>query len=203
VPPDKSPWQTVLHETFTVFLAATILCLTVWMMAKTFASGAETFAGDDKLGILRKDAYERQKDLMLYGLSLLGTVTGYYLGRVPAERRADSAQRVADKAQGAAKDAQHEAAGANATAAKAIGEKEAATSRAAKANEDKDVAKTAGRELIRQAKQMVVDAAKGGAGPVRATLGDGGGTPGAATGPDMRAMQAAIERMETTLDRIG
>jgi len=38
------------------------------------------------------DAYGRQKDILLYALALLGTVTGYYLGRVPAELRANTAQ---------------------------------------------------------------------------------------------------------------
>jgi hypothetical protein len=36
---------------------------------------------------------------MLYALALFGTVTGYYLGRVPAEVNAKRADAAADKAQ--------------------------------------------------------------------------------------------------------
>jgi hypothetical protein len=47
----------------------------------------------------RSDAFGREKDLLLYALALLGTVTGYYLGRVPAEARAQQAQQTASNSQ--------------------------------------------------------------------------------------------------------
>jgi len=43
--------------------------------------------------------YERHKEVLLLALGLLGTVTGYYFGRVPAERHADAARDAAKAAQ--------------------------------------------------------------------------------------------------------
>jgi len=55
------------------------------------------------------------KDVMLYGLTILGSVIGFYFGRVPAERRAEaaedsrnSAEKTARKAQTTANDAQRQ-----------------------------------------------------------------------------------------------
>ena len=41
---------------------------------------------------------DSQKDVLGVGLSLLGTVMGYYFGRMPSERRADSAEAAAQNA---------------------------------------------------------------------------------------------------------
>jgi hypothetical protein len=46
-----------------------------------------------------KDLTEIQKYIIGIAISLAGTVTGYYFGRVPAEKHADTAQRAADTAQ--------------------------------------------------------------------------------------------------------
>jgi hypothetical protein len=165
-----------LHEAFAVALASTIVIVTVWMIMSTFTSGAATW--DEKQAALHKEAYERQKDLLLYGLSLLGTVTGYYFGRVPAERRADSAQQSADKAQRDAKGAQLAAAGASAKGAKAVEEKEAAWA--------------AGREIVREAKRLVE-----GVIPSGAAKAIGGAAPGV---PDVASVQAATRRMEELLN---
>ena len=73
-----------------LLLTATMLYGT-WQFARTVQTGADSVA--------QKEAYDRQKDLMLYALALLGTVTGYYLGRVPAELHAQQAQRAATSAQ--------------------------------------------------------------------------------------------------------
>jgi hypothetical protein len=42
--------------------------------------------------------FATQKDILLLALGFLGTVTGYYLGRTPAERHADAARFAAAKA---------------------------------------------------------------------------------------------------------
>lgn len=47
-----------------------------------------------------KDLQDNQKYIIGIALSLAGTVTGYYFGRVPAEKRAETAE----KAEGAAKE---------------------------------------------------------------------------------------------------
>jgi len=41
------------------------------------------------------DLYGREKDVLQFVLPILGTVLGYYFGRVPAERRAESAEQTA------------------------------------------------------------------------------------------------------------
>lgn len=70
---------------------------------------------------------------MLYGLPILGSIIGYYFGRVPAERRAETAEQSRDKTQEAADEA---------TRAAAKSRQQAETS-AAKA----DLAKTAMAEV--------------------------------------------------------
>jgi H+/gluconate symporter-like permease len=45
-----------------------------------------------------KDLEENQKYIIGIALSLAGTVTGYYFGRVPAEKRADTAERAENDA---------------------------------------------------------------------------------------------------------
>jgi hypothetical protein len=44
------------------------------------------------------DAYNRQRDMLTFVAGFLGAVTGYYFGRVPAERQADRAEKSADDA---------------------------------------------------------------------------------------------------------
>jgi hypothetical protein len=80
----------VLREGMAVVISMTILGLAAWTIGQTFLAAR----GDSV------DAYNREKDIMLYVVSLFGTVTGYYLGRVPAEanaRRADTAARAAQQ----------------------------------------------------------------------------------------------------------
>jgi hypothetical protein len=76
-----------------------IACASLYMLAHTFNFGAQSF-GDEGSPVGRgmKEAYVRQRELMLYGLSLLGTVLGYYLGRVPAERAEIRAKQEANEA---------------------------------------------------------------------------------------------------------
>lgn len=75
-----------------ILVIASVTLYGTWSFARTVPT-------DDKMMVAQKEAYERQKDIMLYALALLGTVTGYYLGRVPAELHAQQAQRSADTAQ--------------------------------------------------------------------------------------------------------
>jgi len=60
------------------------------------------------------NVFSAHKDALLYGLSLFGTVLGYYFGRVPAELHAQQATAEANKAQGQLSQAQ--TASANAVA---------------------------------------------------------------------------------------
>jgi hypothetical protein len=80
----------VLREGIAVVISIVVLGLAAWTIGQTFLAAR----GDNV------DAYNREKDIMLYVVSLFGTVTGYYLGRVPAEvnaRRADTAARAAQQ----------------------------------------------------------------------------------------------------------
>lgn len=80
----------VLREGVAVVISMVVLGLAAWTIGQTFLAAR----GDNV------DAYNREKDVMLYVVSLFGTVTGYYLGRVPAEvtaRRAETAARAAQQ----------------------------------------------------------------------------------------------------------
>lgn len=73
-----------LKEAVTTALAFGISVVTLWMLVTTFKHAGT-------LG--------EKKDILMLGLGLLGTVTGFYLGRVPAERAADAAQKQAQDAE--------------------------------------------------------------------------------------------------------
>ena len=92
---DTERWQ-ASREVIAAALSGAILVTAAWAFMRTFESGSVIFAGDSALAA--KEAFERQKDLLTLALGLLGTVTGYYLGRAPAELRAGKAQNAADKA---------------------------------------------------------------------------------------------------------
>jgi hypothetical protein len=79
----------VLREGMAVVISTVILALAAWTIGQTFLSAR----GENV------EAYNRQKDIMLYVVSLFGTVTGYYLGRVPAEVNARRAEKAANVAQ--------------------------------------------------------------------------------------------------------
>ena len=88
-------------------ISGAIAHFSLWMLYATYVSGRvpmQSGLTDEKLNAAelkaKSEAYGRQKDLLLHVLSLLGTVTGYYLGRVPAEQRAQQAQQSANVAQG-------------------------------------------------------------------------------------------------------
>jgi chromosome segregation ATPase len=101
--PEGLQW---MREGMAVLISAVILALAAWTICQTFLSAGTTARTspysasiDEKARQYQIDAYNRQKDIMLYVVSLFGTVTGYYLGRVPAEANARRAERAADTAQ--------------------------------------------------------------------------------------------------------
>lgn len=117
-PPSRQPSCTsVLRESITAALAAAIAAIALWMLIDTYQTAGRPFTGEN--GEALRLAFERQKDIMQFGLALLGAVTGYCLGRVPAELRAESAQKAGAQAQAAAQAAQTEIVDARMEAAEA------------------------------------------------------------------------------------
>ena len=97
-PPDSSMVQTG-RELLTAVISLVILVASMWAFGLTFAAGREAFTDTEPE---KKAASDRQKDLLGLAIGLLGTVTGYYLGRVPAELRAQTAQGMVNTASAAA-----------------------------------------------------------------------------------------------------
>lgn len=96
----------IFRELVTALISIAILWVSVWMMVNTYRAGSQEMLSqksDEKQNAAEvkamADGFGRQKDLLLYALALLGTVTGYYLGRVPAELRAQQAQQTANTSQ--------------------------------------------------------------------------------------------------------
>jgi len=100
----------VLREGMAVVISMVILGLAAWTIGQTFLAAR----GDSV------DAYNREKDIMLYVVSLFGTVTGYYLGRVPAEVNARRAESAANAAQQQLAESQEKLGLANAQAAAGV-----------------------------------------------------------------------------------
>ena len=83
------PW---LKEAVTSVLALAIAAVTLLLLVLTFE-------GAKKSGTAAVAAFTRQKDVLQFVLPILGTVLGYYFGRVPAERRAEAAEQSASGSQ--------------------------------------------------------------------------------------------------------
>ncbi len=81
-------WPPDLKEITTTFIALVIVLVTTWMIYRAFTNAADA--------TFDKDALTRSKDILAFALGLFGTVTGYYFGRVPAEKQADAARHSAD-----------------------------------------------------------------------------------------------------------
>jgi ABC-type multidrug transport system fused ATPase/permease subunit len=124
----------VLREGVAVVISMVILGLAAWTIGMTFLSAR----GDSV------DAYNREKDIMLYVVSLFGTVTGYYLGRVPAEVNARRAETAANAAQQQLAQSQEKLGLATA---------EATTARVAGAQASKRLSKTTGE--LRNASEAI------------------------------------------------
>ena len=87
-----------IRELLAAAISIVILVLAALTIYGTWKT-ASIVESDAAASAKRKDAYDRQKDIMLYAVALLGTVTGYYLGRIPAELHAQQAQHAATDAQ--------------------------------------------------------------------------------------------------------
>lgn len=81
-------------------LSVAIAAVTFWMLFDVYLSSQQ--------GRFVPDEFSRKKDVLSIGLGLLGTVLGYYLGRVPAEKQADAARGEAAAALKTAKAAEDE-----------------------------------------------------------------------------------------------
>jgi hypothetical protein len=79
------PW---LREVATVAFAGAILAVGLWLLVWAFW----------RVDGHSDTAFEQRKDLLLVALGLMGTVTGYFFGRVPAENRAKHAEQQAESA---------------------------------------------------------------------------------------------------------
>jgi hypothetical protein len=80
-------WGQVLRELVTTVISLLIVGLALFLLWDVYC-GAKTTA----------NTLDRQKEILSLALGLLGTVTGYYFGRVPAERHADTARDAARRA---------------------------------------------------------------------------------------------------------
>jgi hypothetical protein len=83
--PSTKPPYFEFKEVVTAAIALAIVATLIGFLWNAF------FSSNDKLG-------ETQKYVIGIALSLAGTVTGYYFGRVPAEKHADTAVRAAEDA---------------------------------------------------------------------------------------------------------
>jgi type II secretory pathway component PulM len=178
-------------------LAATMLFGT-WQFARTIPAGTDITA--------HKDAYDRQKDIMLYALALLGTVTGYYLGRVPAELHAQQAQRAATSAQEQLQTTQSQLTDAASTAAVAVSQASTAQSEKQQALEKVENAKSA----LEGASTTISDAIAGIAQPVGSPSGspesfDVGSSAGkiAPARTDLMRAKSEIDRALLQLRSVG
>lgn len=163
------------REGTTTWIALLVVFVTLGMLVWTF---------------LDADTADK-KDIMLYGLPILGTVLGYYFGRVPAERRAESAEQGRGQAQATATHAVQEAASARET-----GEQHSRDKRDA---ERKLGVATAANESAKQSLAKVLGApgAVGASGkPQRKTLGAGDVAAGETAGYELDAVREAYLELQ-------
>jgi hypothetical protein len=159
-------WIPGFHEVVTALVGVTILVVTMTMMHGAYQTAAATYpepkpiqassplsADDEKEEVRQRtvqkeeeerwrkqqdDAFNRQKDVMLYGLSLLGAVIGYYFGRMPAELHAKQAEQQAARSQNQLGEAQKDLNQAKVSEGKATGEKDVIAKEKEKIAEQKD-----------------------------------------------------------------
>src|SRR5262249_27030232 len=81
------PWDQGLREIVTAVISVAIVALSLFLLWDVYCAAK-----------VKAETFDRQKDLLSLSLALLGTVTGYYFGRVPAERHADAARACAHAA---------------------------------------------------------------------------------------------------------
>jgi hypothetical protein len=157
-----------MKEIVTSLLAVSIAAVALILLMLTFIDAGKTGSSADLFG--------REKDVLQFVLPFLGTVLGYYFGRVPAERRAESAEQSASGAQQHAESLQQSTVRAEA---------ERATAQQQAQQLSADTRATLGR--MRAALT----------GTPRATL--GGGQPGATA--DVQGALAELNALEVRLNR--
>jgi hypothetical protein len=181
--PDQNTQTTILTESngplqwfregIAGIISLVILTIAGVMLYGTYNYVRDTTGNaDPAIAATRKESYERQKDIMLYTLALLGTVTGYYLGRVPAELHAQQAERSANTAQDQLQKTQTKLTDSAGTAASAAAqvtvaerEKNAAKAKLTRAADSLELAKSAISTALSVSPQPRVLGESSGAGP--------------------------------------
>lgn len=88
-PPPAGNAPISLQDVMSASLAGLIAAVTLILLCYCFWGASAVSA----------DHFKNEKDILALALGLLGTVTGYYFGRTPAEHQAQQATRAADSAQ--------------------------------------------------------------------------------------------------------
>jgi hypothetical protein len=171
-----------LREIVTALLAAAIVVIALWMLVDTYIGGSTVWRGDETATRALELAYNRQKDVLLLALSLLGTVTGYYLGRVPAELRAQQAQQTATTTQTRLSQSQDRLNQATNTSARAMQERE-------QAREEKEQLSQDVREKLTRIQPILLEKVP----EEQATLGGGAPPEVSVSNDELRTMQREID----------
>jgi hypothetical protein len=214
-----SEWIPGFHEIVTAIIGVIILIVTMTMMHGAYKTASATYQEpkpiqasspltvdaekeadrqravqkeeEERWRKQQEDAFNRQKDVMLYGLSLLGAVIGYYFGRMPAELHARQAEQQVARSQKQLGDVQKDLNQAKVNEGKATGEKEAIAKEKEKIAEEKDKQKTDFKQTLTSLKSNLENATA----PPK-VLGHSIGSP-AATGLEQakREIDALLEKM--------
>lgn len=81
---DSENGHALPREAVSGAIAFAIVAVTLLLIYQTFQASSDA---------------QSKKDVLLIAVSLLGTVTGYYFGKVPSERRAEAAEQATRKAE--------------------------------------------------------------------------------------------------------
>ena len=87
--PGDGPGLNYWKEAVASILSIVIVAVTLNFLWRMFAAP----------GDVSEAVWQHQSAILQVAISLAGTVTGYYFGRIPAERAANSAQQAANSAQ--------------------------------------------------------------------------------------------------------
>jgi hypothetical protein len=88
--PTTSDFGRNVREVITGIISISIAGIALYILFDTYESAQKPEVA--------QAIFSKQKDILLLALGFLGTVTGYYFGRVPAEKQADAARDAASKA---------------------------------------------------------------------------------------------------------
>jgi hypothetical protein len=159
------PW---LRELATVLIAFGIVAVALVILAFTFFRiGEPQITATDVANAelleaqtaARDEAFQNRLVVLNVSIGVLGVVTGYFFGRVPAERRAEKAEKAAEASSQAAETNAANAAAAH--QAKTNAEQNAAAAADAKAAAEQEAADTKNLALasVRAAKELLEPAA--------------------------------------------